>query len=190
MSTFLEASARLGVEIVGIDESSLVEDQRAARAYGPEVTAVHGERLAESPEGYGPATRDRLRDASEGTAEDLMAAMRWRSQARATITRVFASGIDVLIAPTVGGMSKVIGDDAMDLDGERVFHRTLLASFTAPINQIGAPSIAVPILGTGKPPVSAQLIGPMWGESKLLAVAAALESADVIGTTRPPVFFE
>jgi aspartyl-tRNA(Asn)/glutamyl-tRNA(Gln) amidotransferase subunit A len=189
VSAFLDAVAKLGIDVVEVDEQRLVEDEDAARAYGPEVIAVHGERFAASPEGYGPQTRGRIGDASAGTVEDLMAAMRWRSAARATTARAFASGIDALIAPTVGGMRKVIGDDDMDLDGESVFHRTLLASFTAPINQIGAPSLAAPILNSGAPPVSVQLIGPMWGESRLLTIAAGLESADVFGTSSPPSFF-
>jgi len=95
----------------------------------------------------------------------------------------------VLIAPTVGGMRKVIGDDDMDLDGENVFHRTLLAPFTAPINQIGAPSIAAPVAGTGDPAVSVQMVGSLWGESNLLAIAAAFEAAGVLAAERPPIFF-
>ena len=96
-------------------------------------------------------------------------------------------GIDVLVAPTVGGMHKIIGEENMDLDGESVFHRDLLSRFPAPMNQIGAPAIAAPIPGTGTPPVSVQLIGPLWGESRLLGIAAALETAEAIGRSRGSV---
>jgi aspartyl-tRNA(Asn)/glutamyl-tRNA(Gln) amidotransferase subunit A len=187
---FLTNATALGIDIVEVDEPGLIEDPSAAAAFGPEVMAVHRERFTATPEGYGPQTRIRIGDAAQGTAEDLMAAMRWRSAAKAIVARLFASGIDALIAPTVGGMRKMIGDQDMDLDGQSVFHRKLLASFTAPINQIGAPSIAAPVAGTGGPPVSVQLIGPRWGESILLGVAAALETADVLGVSPPPVFFE
>jgi Asp-tRNA(Asn)/Glu-tRNA(Gln) amidotransferase A subunit family amidase len=187
---FLANATALGIDIVEVDEPGLIEDPSAAAAFGPEVMAVHGKRFAATPEGYGPQTRIRIRDAAQGTAEDLMAAMTWRSAARAIVVWLFASGIDALIAPTVGGMRKMIGDQDMDLDGQSVFHRKLLASFTAPINQIGAPSIAAPVAGTGGPPVSVQLIGPRWGESVLLGVAAALETAGVLGVLPPPVFFK
>ena len=186
---FIATATTLGVDVAIIDEPGLMANPAAAAAYGPEVMAIHGERYAKSPEGYGPRTRKRIADAASGTATDLMAAIRWRSKARAILGRLFGAGVDVLIAPTVGGMRKVIGDEDMDLDGERVFHRDLLATFTAPINQIGAPSIAAPIPQTGTPPVSVQLIGPMWSESKLLGIAAALEAAGVLGTTTPPIFF-
>ncbi len=187
---FLAAAEHLGVDIVDVDEPVLVEDAGAARAYGPEVIAIHGEQLAANPDAYAPETRERLADAAQATAADLIAAIRWRSSARAVLSRLTASGIDVLIAPTVGGMQKVIGEPTMDLDGEQVHHRTLLAAFTAPINQIGAPSIAAPISGTGTPPVSVQLVGPMWGESKLLAIAATLESRGVLSPICPPTYFD
>jgi aspartyl-tRNA(Asn)/glutamyl-tRNA(Gln) amidotransferase subunit A len=187
---FIKMAASHGVDIVEVDEPGLVEDPAALLAFGPEVIAVHGERLAANPDGYGPEIRVRIEEARKGTVQDVLAAMRWRSAARAIVARHFASGIDALIAPTVGGMRKVIGDNNMDLDGESIFHRKLLASFTAPINQIGVPSIAAPVARTGGPPVSVQLIGPRWGESRLLGVAAALETAGVLGVSRPPIFFE
>ncbi|MDK1019901.1 MAG: amidase [Actinomycetota bacterium] len=186
---FLHTAGNLGVDIVEVDEPHLTEDAAAARAFGPQVVAVHGERFSADPDAYGPDTRVRIADAYAGTVEDLMAAIRWRAQARAVIGRLFTSGIDVLIAPTVGGMRKVIGDEQMDLDGESVPHRTLLASFTAPINQIGAPSLAAPIPGTGTPPVSVQLIGPMWGEARLLATASALEACGVLASGEPEKYF-
>lgn len=189
ITRLLDSCAALGIDIGEVDQPALAEDSSAARAFGPEVMAVHGDRLAADPDAYSPQIRTRMRDAAKGSAGDLMAAMRWRSAAKAALSRVFASGFDVLIAPTVGGMRKVIGDDDMDLDGEKVSHRTLLATFASPINQIGAPAIAAPIPRTGTPPVSVQLIGPLWGESMLLAIAGALEAAGVLSASEPPTFF-
>ena len=86
-------------------------------------------------------------------------------------------------------MHKVIGEPDMDLDGDPVFHRNLLATFTAPINQIGVPAISAPIRGTGEPPISVQLVGAMWGESELLGIAHTLEAAEVITVEQPPNYF-
>jgi Asp-tRNA(Asn)/Glu-tRNA(Gln) amidotransferase A subunit family amidase len=190
MDQFLARVTALGIEVDEVDEPELASSSAASAAFGPEVIAIHGERFAKDPDGYSPETAARLSEAATGTAEDLMAATQWRSAARAIFGRTFATGIDGLIAPTVGGMAKVIGNEDMDLDGERVFHRTLLAPFNGPINQIGAPSIAAPIQGTGTPPVSVQLIGPLWGESRLLGIATTLETAGVLGTSPPPTSFE
>jgi Asp-tRNA(Asn)/Glu-tRNA(Gln) amidotransferase A subunit family amidase len=186
---FLAGATSLGIDIVEVDEPGLAADASASAAFGPEVTAIHGERLAAHPEAYGPETATRLAMAATGTVEDVIAAMEWRSGGRAILGRTFGSGIDVLVAPTVGGMHKIIGEESMDLDGESVFHRDLLSRFPAPMNQIGAPVIAAPIPDTGTPPVSVQLIGPLWGESRLLGIAAALETAEAIGTTHPPMYF-
>ena len=190
MDQFLSNAATLGIDIVEIDEPGLATNASVSSAFGPEVTAVHGERLASDPDGYSPETAARLATAASATVQDLMTAMRWKSAAQAILGRNFASGIDALIAPTVGGMRKVIGDEDMDLDGESVFHRTLLSTFSGPINQIGAPAIAAPIPGTGTPPVSIQLIGPRWGESRLLAIATTLETAGALAATPPPIYFE
>jgi Asp-tRNA(Asn)/Glu-tRNA(Gln) amidotransferase A subunit family amidase len=189
MDRFLAKVAAIGADVVEVNEPGLASTPAVSAAFGPEVAVIHGERFAADPDGYSPETATRLTEAASGTAADLMAATQWRSAARAILGRTFTSGVDALIAPTVGGMRKVIGDEDMDLDGERVFHRTLLAPFNGPINQIGAPSIAAPIPGTGTPPVSAQLIGPLWGESRLLGIATALESAGILGTTPPPIFY-
>lgn len=186
---FLSKAAALGIDVVEVDEPGLAANASAAAAFGPEVIAIHGERLAAQPEGYGPETATRLAMAATRTVEDVIAAMEWRSGGRAILGRTFGSGIDVLIAPTVGGMHKIIGEENMDLDGESVFHRDLLSRFPAPMNQIGAPAIAAPIPGTGTPPVSVQLVGPLWGESRLLGIAEALETAGVLAASPPPVFF-
>jgi Asp-tRNA(Asn)/Glu-tRNA(Gln) amidotransferase A subunit family amidase len=190
IAQFIASATALGIDIVEVDEPGLTEDPSATAAIGLEIMTVHDERFGTSPEGYGPEVRKRLGDASKGTAEDLMNAMMWRSRAKAILGRLFASSIDILIAPTVGGMRKVIGDEEMDLDGERMFHRTLLATFTSPINQIGAPTIAAPIPNSGAPPVSIQLIGPLWGESTLLAITTTLEATGALGTSKPPTFFD
>ncbi len=190
MDQFLARVTAIGIDVVEVDEPGLASSPAASAAFGPEIIAIHGERFAADPDGYSPETGTRLTEVATATADDLMAATQWRSGARAILGRTFMSDIDALIAPTVGGMRKVIGDEDMDLDGERVFHRTLLAPFNGPINQIGAPSIAAPIPATGTPPVSVQLIGPLWGESRLLGIAAALETAGVLGVTSPAVYFE
>jgi Asp-tRNA(Asn)/Glu-tRNA(Gln) amidotransferase A subunit family amidase len=86
-------------------------------------------------------------------------------------------------------MRKRIGDDMVDVDGTRRFHREVLAPFTAPINRIRVPALSAPVSGTGEPAVSIQLIGPMWSESSLLAIAGALEEARVLEAGVPPVTF-
>ena len=83
-----------------------------------------------------------------------------------------------------------IGDDDMDIDGERIFHRAVLAQYTWPVNRAGNPALALPIESDGTPPSSLQLIGPRWGEASLLAIGLGLEEAGIVKVEEPPVFFD
>jgi Asp-tRNA(Asn)/Glu-tRNA(Gln) amidotransferase A subunit family amidase len=94
---------------------------------------------------------------------------------------------DVLITPTVGSSRKVIGQPEMDIDGESIFHRLVLAQNTWPVNRVGNPALALPIPSGGTPPASMHVIGRRWGEADLLEIGLGLESAGVVGVGRPPI---
>ena len=116
-------------------------------------------------------------------------ALRWGSAASAATARLCATEVDVLVCPTVGAMHKTIGEDDITVDGEQVHHRQVLSPFTAPLNRAGVPALALPIAGTGEPPVSVQLVAPKWHEARLLSVGAALEGAGAVSSPEPPIFF-
>ncbi len=78
---------------------------------------------------------------------------------------------------------------AIDIDGEAVFHRSVLAPCTWPVNRTGNPAPALPIPGSGVPPASMQLIGPSFGEARLLEIGLGLEAAGLIGVEEPPIFY-
>ncbi len=78
---------------------------------------------------------------------------------------------------------------AIDIDGEAVFHRSVLAAYTWPVNRTGNPALALPIPGAGVPPASMQLIGPSFGEARLLEIGLGLEVAELIGVEEPPIFY-
>lgn len=186
-SRFLEAAAQAGCTVEMIDEPALAPPTRLAQAAGLEILTIHGERFAAHPEGYGPLTRERLAQCSQGTVDDLLEAAAWAAGARNTVAALERSGIDVLTCPTVGGLRKLIGDEDMEIDGNTYFHRELLASFTAPINRIGLPALAAPVIGPSGVPVSVQLIAPMWRENVILETAGLLEGLGILGSPLPPM---
>ncbi|MEN8238487.1 MAG: amidase [Actinomycetota bacterium] len=186
---FVDACADLGFPVTVIDEETLRPIPEVTKASRAEVLAVHGDRFHDHRERYGPDLRTRLEDSQGVTPHDMVAAARWISSARAAVERLQADGFTALVAPTVGVRSKTIGVDDVDVDGTPVFHRIPLAEFTAPINAIGIPSLSVPLMNSGSPPVSVQLIGTAWSEARLLAIAGHLESHDLIGFTPPPHTF-
>ncbi len=190
VARFIDACRDIGVTVDEVDVPALAAIPEVATAIGPEIIAVHGTRYASHPERYGRDVGERI-EASRGVdAATVMAAERWGSMARATIARLCDENYDVLVSPTVGALTKTIGDPDVDIDGERVFHRIALASFTAPINRMRVPALAAPVADTARQGVSVQLVGPMWTEARLLGVARALEDARVFEVRRPPIFFD
>jgi len=186
IDTFLERCRDLGFVTSVIDDDALKPIPEVTRASRAEILEVHGDRFAEHPERYGPDVRKRLEESASATPDDMVVAARWISRAKAAVERLQNDGVTLLVAPTVGVRSKMIGVDDVDIDGAPVFHRIPLASFTAPINAIGVPALSMPITGTGSPPISVQLIGPAWSEATLLSTGRYLESNDIVGFSPPP----
>ncbi len=186
MDRFIAGAQDAGFTIREVDEPALRPPDRLLGAAGGEILSVHGEQFAENPNDYGPSTRERLAGASQATIDDIIAADAWAALARNRVGALNRDGIDMFVCPTVGGLRKVIGDPDMTIDGESHFHRALLASFTAPINRMGVPSLAAPIAGFDGPPPSIQLIAPMWHEHVILELAAVLEDVGILASGHPP----
>jgi aspartyl-tRNA(Asn)/glutamyl-tRNA(Gln) amidotransferase subunit A len=186
MDTFIAGAEAAGFEIREIDDPQLAPPRRLGVAAGPEILSIHRERFAEDPDGYGPLTRERLTHAADATVDDVIAANAWGALARNRIGAMNRSGIDLFVCPTVGGLRKVIGEPDMVIDGETHFHRSLLASFTSPINRMGVPALAAPVAGFDGPPPSVQLVAPMWHEHIILELGSILETAGVLRSGHPP----
>jgi amidase len=75
----------------------------------------------------------------------------------------------------------------LKVDGQEVAYWTVSA-YGAPFNYTGHPAIVLPFTRDGDGlPIGIQLVAKRWGESRLLAVAAAI--AQVTGAfERPPGF--
>jgi aspartyl-tRNA(Asn)/glutamyl-tRNA(Gln) amidotransferase subunit A len=189
LERFVALAIEAGATVDHLDVPALAPPVEVARAIGPEIVRLHGQRLDEHPDRYGRDVAARIAECRHATAGDVIAAERWASGARAEIARLSLEGFDALVAPTVGVLSKHIGVDTVTVAGGSVPHREALARFTAPINRIRVPAIAAPVAGTPHQGVSVQLVGPMWSEASLLAVAASLESAGVLKAGEPPVSF-
>jgi aspartyl-tRNA(Asn)/glutamyl-tRNA(Gln) amidotransferase subunit A len=91
--------------------------------------------------------------------------------------------VDLILSPTVPVMRKVIGVDTI---GD-LHYRAVLSWFTSIVNHALLPAIAMPLIGSGSPPVSLQAIGPMGSEEMLLGFGGDLESQEVVGFDPPTV---
>ncbi|MEA3502918.1 MAG: amidase [Actinomycetota bacterium] len=185
----LERLAALGATVETVDEPILEITTASANAAAAEVYHVHKERWESDPDRYGSDVAARIRRAQTVGLDTAIDAMAWDAGARHALERIFAR-FDVLATPTVGGTRKVIGEDDMDIDGERIFHRAVIAQYTWPVNRSGNPALALPIESEGTPPASLQLIGPRWGESSLLAIGLGLEESGIAKVDEPPTYFK
>lgn len=184
----LEQIAALGAVVEIVDEPALAITEVAANAVSVEILAEHADRLATDPGRYGSDVASRLRAAAEVPHRVAVDVLAWDAGARHSLDRLYTR-FDVIATPTVGAMVKVIGVDDMDIDGQPVFHRTVLSSSTWPVNRTGNPALALPIPGSSRPPASLQMVGPRFGEARLLGIGLGLEESGLIGAGHPPIFF-
>ena len=179
----LDALEGLGVSVHPIEAPNLVPWGMIQELAGAEAFHVHQEFL-EKGMVYGDEVAQRLRTASEVTAAQYLDAQAWRSRLVEATAEVFAK-VDLLATPAVAALSKTIGVD--DIDGQH--YRPVLSWFSALVNHMACPAIALPLVGETSPPVSLQLIAPWWREDRLLEAAALAEGAGLVGFSPPPLYF-
>jgi len=182
----IERLVAAGVSIETVDEPALAVTDAAALATSAEVFRIHRDRWDRDADRYGRDVAARLRAAAAVELDSVIDAMAWDAGARHALSRLLTR-FDVLVTPTVGSTRKVIGKPDMDIDGESIFHRLVIAQNTWPVNRVGNPALALPIQSNGTPPASVQVIGRRWGESGLLEIGLGLELAGIVGVGRPPI---
>jgi 1-carboxybiuret hydrolase len=177
----LDTLRSMGHEINPIHLPDVLPDRRINFAIAEEVTAVHREfRNRNLP--YGDDVAARLDEASSVTEDQSTEGRKWQQMIRSRFADALAT-VDLLITPTVPNMRKVIGDDLID----GVHYRKVLSWFTSIVNHALLPAIALPLAGTGAPPVSVQVIGPAGSDLALIALAVSCEDSGLAGFITAPV---
>jgi len=136
---------------------------------------------------YGDDVRGRLEMGMKVSAVDYLRAMEVRGEARRELDAVF-EGVDAIIAPASPIPAPRIGESELTIAGSKLPVRALLVGTSRPANVSGHPAISIPCGFTPDGlPVGLQLIGPRWGEARLLAIAAAYQRATDWHLRRPPL---
>ena len=168
----LSGLAALGAEIRDI-ELQVPTDRTLQSA---ESYAFHAQFVARDPGLYQPETLRRILTGQNVSPEALRACRHDLERARHEIAAVFAD-VDVLVTPTTPIVAPTVADLKLDPDLLRPRELVLLRN-TRPINVWGLPAISVPCGFTeGGLPIGLQIVGPHWGESRVLQVAQAYEQA-------------
>ena len=139
-----------------------------------ESYAYHKEFVARSSELYQPETLRRIRKGEDVTPTEIEQSGRELVRARDEIKDVFKH-VDLLVTPTTPIPSPDIAELKQDPDLLRPRELVLLRN-TRPVNVWGLPAISIPCGFTSKRlPIGLQIIGPHWGEEKVLWLAFAYE---------------
>jgi aspartyl-tRNA(Asn)/glutamyl-tRNA(Gln) amidotransferase subunit A len=126
---------------------------------------------------YEADIRQRLTAGGEIKAVDYLKAFEMKRLVEEEFDTVL-QGVDAIIAPSSPVPAPLHGQSDVIVDGKKQGLRPTLVRANRPSNVSGNPAIAFPCGFTEEGlPVGMQLIGPRWGEAKLLSIAAAYEDA-------------
>jgi Asp-tRNA(Asn)/Glu-tRNA(Gln) amidotransferase A subunit family amidase len=141
-----------------------------------EAYAYHAEFVSRSPELYLPETLRRIRKGEDISAGEVEERRRELQQIRSEIDNAFET-VDALVTPTMPVPAPAIDELKQNPDMLRPRELLLLRN-TRPVNVWGLPAISVPCGFTAAGlPIGLQIIGPHWGEARVVRLAHAYEQA-------------
>lgn len=171
----------MGHEVHSIEMPDVEPSIQLWNFIAEEVRVVHGEFRRES-QPYGKDVSERLDDADLVTEEEGVKAKVWQKMIRTRFSDALST-VDFLITPTVPVRRKVIGEENI---GDR-HYRAVLSYFSALVNHSLHPAIALPLLSSGAPSTSLQVIGSRDSEAALIAFGRTLEAQKLVGFEPSPV---
>jgi aspartyl-tRNA(Asn)/glutamyl-tRNA(Gln) amidotransferase subunit A len=141
-----------------------------------ESYAYHAEFVSRSPELYQPETLRRLRKGEGISGAEVEQRRRELEEIRLGIHKIFQH-LDALVTPTIAVPAPAIAELKQNPELLRPREMLLLRN-TRPANMWGLPAISVPCGFTSAGlPIGLQIIGPHWGEDRVLQLAYAYEQA-------------
>ena len=149
-------------------------------AIAEEVREIHRP-YRERGELYGEDVAKRLSDSEAATDEDIAAGRDWQQLLRTRFAEAFER-YDLIVTPTVPVRAKRIGEETI---GD-LHYRTVLSWFSYVANHAHIPAIALPLAGTGAPPLSFQAMAPAGAEPLLIAFGKCLEREGLSGFSPAP----
>ena len=184
----LEATARVAAAL-GASGTIALPGAGLARAAAIVITAAEGadqqeELLRTSPELVDERVRERFLAGLDVPALDYLAAQRFRRHWQIQVLALLA-GVDVLVLPTVACAAPVIDQPVIAIGEETLPTGAVLGRFVQPLSFIGLPALSVPLAGPDGLPLGVQLAARPFADGTLLAAAAALEDAGVVGAVTP-----
>lgn len=174
-----------GATVIDVPAPDLIPAQELEYSVYPEVAVIHRERWHNHRNTYGPDVSRRLGEVFDIDPLQYVRAQEWRARLRHSAEAILNQA-DFVLTPTVAAAFKPIGEEDIVVGDKLVSYRPQLSRYSALVNHISLPAIALPLDMDGTPPPSIQIIGRAWEEQRLLGVGAALESIGLSRYRTPP----
>lgn len=149
-----------------------------------EASAIHHDNLVKQPENFGDDVRFLLEFGELVSSVDYLNAQQIRRQLSNDFAKVFEH-IDVLITPTLPFLPPSIGDNMVEINGQKVNFLDEVIRFPGPGNLTGLPSLSIPCGIQDGLPVGLQIMGPAFKEENVLNVAYSLEKLNLLQGETP-----
>jgi aspartyl-tRNA(Asn)/glutamyl-tRNA(Gln) amidotransferase subunit A len=156
-------------EIAGIPAANATGGFIAAESW-----ALHRDLIGRARDAYDPLILARIERGGTMTAAELIALMAERARIIAAVASRTVH-LDAILSPTCALTSPAIAEVAATEDFNRI--NLLLLRNTAVANFLDRCSISLPCHAAGEAPVGLMLTGEHGGDTRLLAVARAVEAA-------------
>lgn len=140
--------------------------------------ALHLQRLRERMGDFEPLSVDRFIAGALQPAAWYVRAQRFRRVYRDQVNALFRDW-DLLIAPATPVPAPALGNEWIEVNGQRLPCRPSIGLLTQPVSYAGCPVVAAPMWpsGTDGLPLGVQLIAAPWREDLALRAGRVLEQA-------------
>lgn len=151
----------------------------------PEAADVHLEWMRTRLADYGADVRARLLAGLFLPATAYVTGLRSRQEFCAGVNRLFER-FDVLAAPSMPLVAPRLGEDEVELRGERLPYRLALIPFNSPWSLAGLPVLSAPCGFVDGLPVGLALVGARFADETVLRVGRAFQGATDWHERLPP----
>jgi aspartyl-tRNA(Asn)/glutamyl-tRNA(Gln) amidotransferase subunit A len=179
-----EALSELGAERIeapALDRAGLIQQLVML----PEATAAHLPWMRARLADYGADVRARLLAGLVLPATAYPTGLRGRRWLAAQVRPLFER-FDLLAAPAMPIVAPRIGEDPVELAGERIPYRLALIPFNSPWSCLGLPAASVPCGFVDGLPIGLVLAGRPGADATVLRAARAFQRATDWHERRPP----
>lgn len=154
-----------------------------------ETTAVHAPYMKTRAKDYGEDVRFLIECGYLPTAVDYLQALQIRRGIQLAVFKTF-EGIDVLIAPTLPMPTPTVNEFTSSINGISVDTIEACMHNVGPGNLLGLPSVSLPCGVVEGMPVGLEIIGSPLNEGKILRMALAVESLNLLQSLRPSDYLD